>query len=409
MKFTSTVRAALVRLACRVGSLTPIRPRVVLATSHAERIEGNLAYIREELQRRGPSLPFVTLASRPERGLRGRARAVRDALRAGFHLATARVFVVDDYYFPMYVVGKRRGTTYVQVWHACGALKRFGYSVLDKEFGQGEEFVARVPIHSQYDLCLVSAMRFAPAYAEAFRQPLERFTSALGIPRTDLFFDADRSSRAAATVRRRYAIPAGRRVVLFAPTFRGRTILAARSPQDLDLRLLRDALGDDHVLLLRAHPFVRERAGLAGLEGFVIDVSDHRDINELMLVSDVLVTDYSSAIFEFALLGRPMAFFAPDHEAYERERGFYVDYATFVPGPVFETTEALAQHLRDGPFDTDRVRRFATESFDVADGRSSQRFVDEVVLPAVRSRISASSGSRPVASGSLDEGGPAPR
>jgi CDP-ribitol ribitolphosphotransferase len=392
VNFASTVRAALVRLAFRLGSLTPIRPRVVLATSHLGRIEGNLAYIRGELERRGPPLRFVTLTSRPEAGWRGRVRGVRDALQAGFHLATARVFVVDDYYFPMYVARKRRGTTYVQVWHACGALKRFGYSVLDKEFGPGDEFVAHFPIHSQYDLCLVSAMRFAAFYSEAFRQPVERFTSALGIPRTDLFFDTERSSRAAAAVRQRYAIPADRRVILYAPTFRGPSILVARNPTELDLGSLRDVLGADHVVLLRAHPFVRERTSLAGLEGFVIDVSGHPDINELMLVSDVLVTDYSSAIFEFALLGRPMAFFAPDHEPYERERGFYVDYPSFVPGPIFETTEALAAHLRDGPFDTERVRRFAAESFDVADGRASARFVEEVVLPALSAGHVTSSG-----------------
>jgi CDP-ribitol ribitolphosphotransferase len=383
VKLTATIRAALVRLGFRVGSLTPLRRRVVLGTSHASRIDGNLAYIREELARRSPDVEVVSIAYRPAAGWWARVRAAAHSLRVGYQLATARVFVVDDYFFPMYVVRKRSGTTFVQVWHACGALKRFGYSVLDKGFGQGEDFVARFPIHSNYDLCLVSAMRFAPFYSEAFRQPIERFTATPGIPRTDLFFDSERAARAAEAVRRRYAIPAGRRVILYAPTFRGTSILAARLPDDLDLRVLRETLGQDHVVLLRAHPFVRDTAVTPGLDGFVIDVSDHPDINELMLVSDVLVTDYSSALFEFALLGRPMAFFAPDHQAYERERGFYVDYARFVPGPVFTTSEELARHLRSGTFDTDRVRRFAADSFDVADGRASARFVEGVVLPAI--------------------------
>ena len=119
------------------------------------------------------------------------------------------------------------------------------------------------------------------------------------------------------------------------------------------------------------------------LAGFAIDVSDHPDINELMLVSDVLVTDYSSAIYEFALLGRPMAFFAPDYEAYERERGFYFDYRSGVPGPVFETTDSLAQYLRGGVFDIERVHRFREASFDVADGGSATRVTDELILPSL--------------------------
>ncbi len=104
-----------------------------------------------------------------------------------------------------------------------------------------------------------------------------------------------------------------------------------------------------------------------------------------MLVSDLLVTDYSSAIFEFSLLGRPMAFFAPDLDAYERERGFYFDYRSGVPGPVFTETDALARWIREGPVDLERIRRFRDASFEIADGQASRRFVDEVVIPALRS------------------------
>jgi CDP-ribitol ribitolphosphotransferase len=102
-----------------------------------------------------------------------------------------------------------------------------------------------------------------------------------------------------------------------------------------------------------------------------------------MLVSDLLVSDYSSAIFEFALLGRPMAFFAPDRAAYERERGFYLDLDRDLPGPIFTETDALAAFVRAGAFDLERVRRFARDWFEVAHGRASRRFVDEIVLPAL--------------------------
>jgi teichoic acid ribitol-phosphate primase len=103
-----------------------------------------------------------------------------------------------------------------------------------------------------------------------------------------------------------------------------------------------------------------------------------------MLVSDVLVTDYSSAIYEFALVGRPIAFFAPDQADYVRERGFYLDWPADLPGPVFETTPALIEHLSAASFDLERVRRFAAASFDVADGGATERLVTEVVRPALR-------------------------
>ena len=383
MSSQDSLRKALVRAGFLIGRLTPLRSRVLLATAHADRIGGNLAAIRDSLRREADPPPIVELAQLADPSARRLPALVLGALRAGYHLATARLTVVDDYFFPMYVIRPRPGTTFVQVWHACGALKRFGYSLGDRRFGASRRRDAEVAIHSNYDQCLVSADRFAPFYAEAFGLPLERFTARLGIPRTDLFFDEARSRDAAAAVRARFAIPAGRRVILYAPTFRGDAVSRARAPEALDLHELHRLLGADHVVLARQHPFVGDHAVDPALEGFVIDVSSHPDVNELMLVSDVLVTDYSSVLFEFALLGRPMAFFAPDHAEYEAERGFYVDYPAFVPGPVFTESRLLAEHLRSGPFHAERVRRFAAEAFDVADGGATRRFIESIVRPAL--------------------------
>jgi len=384
MRKRAAVRIALMRLGFLLGRLFgPPRRRVLLATSHAAELSGNHAFIRDELASRRPRVPMVVLAYRPDASLRGLLPAAIAALRSGFHVATARITVVDDYFLPLYVAKPRPGTRYVQVWHASGAFKKFGYSVLDKTFGKTDAFVRRVAIHSNYAVALVSASRFAPFYAEAFRQPVELFDSSVGIPRTDVFFGKRRAS-AEARVRARYALPS-RRTILYAPTFRGETISRARSPEELDLEALQRAVGKDHVLLLRQHPFVRSSRPISSkLADFVIDVSGYPDINELMIVSDVLVTDYSSAIYEYSLLGRPMAFFAPDHAAYEDERGFYFDFRSGVPGPVFETTDELADWLRAGEFDLDRVERFRAESFDVADGRATERFVDQLVEPALR-------------------------
>ena len=383
------IRTWLVRVGFALGSARPPARRVLLATAHAERLGGNLEFVRRWLRREHPTVPIVALAHRATGGWRGRAGAALAAIRAGYALARARVVIVDDYFFPIYVVRPRRETTIVQTWHASGAFKKFGHSVADASFGADASLRSRVRIHTNYDVCLVGSAEAAVHYAEAFGLPRDRFVTRLGIPRTDLFF-GDEASAVAADVRRRYGLTPDRRVVLYAPTFRGDRVTDARDPGLLDLGALRDVLGDDHVVLLRLHPFVRDRSRTAGdLDGFVIDASDEPDINALMLVSDILVTDYSSAIFEFSLLGRPMAFFAPDLAAYERERGFYVDYRTWVPGPVFDGSGALARWLRESDFDLERVARFREASFEVADGQATRRFVEEVVLPALDAPLRA--------------------
>jgi CDP-ribitol ribitolphosphotransferase len=377
-------RIWLVRIGFAVGSLRRVRPRVVLATAHAERPTGNLAAIREGIARHAPGTNLTVLAHRSGTGVIAMLMGALQGMRAGYHLATASLFVVDDYYFPIYAIRPRGGTRIVQTWHASGAFKRFGYSLSGKTFGASEALLSHVRIHSNYDLCLVSSASVAPAYAEAFDLPLDRFTAEIGIPRTDVFFDAAWRAAAADGVRRRYRLTDDRVIVLYAPTYRGEQIHHARDPGLLDLAQLRKVLGDDHVVLLRLHPFVRRTAAISPeLGDFVVDASDHPDIHRLMMVSDHLVTDYSSAIFEYSLLGRPMSFFAPDLEAYERERGFYLDYRSDVPGPVFTESAALAEHLRAGKFDFDRVARFRAAAFDVADGAATRRFVEGVVVPAV--------------------------
>ena len=393
-----------VRVGFALGRLRPLRAHVVLAGAESSLAGGNLLAIRHELERRTPPIPVHVVRYRTRPGLRGRFAGAAEALRAGYHLAFARLFVVDDSFFPMYAITPRPGTARVQVWHAAGAFKKFGYSVLDKSFGADEERVRLVPIHSNYDVCLVSSTAAIVHYMDAFHMPRDRFTSALGLPRADLFFDEDRRGRAIEAIRRRYALPADRKVLLFAPTFRGDAVLSARYDGNLDLGLMRDALAGEWLLLLRLHPLVRESVRLPPeLAEFVIDVSDWPDVNELMLVADLLVTDYSSVIFEFALLDRPMAFFAPDHDEYVGERDFYIDYRTAVPGPVFETTRELADYVAAGTFDVERVRAFAREWFDVADGRATERFVDRIVLPALRGEPLRVAGER----GPGDDGGPA--
>ena len=378
------LRIWIIRAAFALARELPIRPRVVLATAHIHAIRGNLAAIEAEIERRGIDMPVVTLIHDAQPGWMGRILGLTQSVRAAYLLATSALFVVDSHYVPIYVIRPRPGTTIVQTWHACGAIKKIGYSVLDKSFGADEVMTNLIQLHTNYTVCLAASHAAVVQYIDAFRQPAERFVTRLGIPRTDVLIRTEGREALVSAIRERYAIPIGRRVILYAPTFRGESMTKARHPEDLDLRLMARSLVEDHVLLLRLHPAVRAEMPIdASLAGFAIDVSDYPEVNELMLVSDFLVTDYSSVIFEFALLDRPMAFFAPDTSAYDDERGFYFDYRAGVPGPVFETTGDLVDYLHAGAFDLERVRRFAATWFDVADGHASERFFDRIVRPAL--------------------------
>ena len=384
------VRVLAARAGARLARLRPIQERVYIAATREAELRGNLAEIHRALRALEPP-PRIHI-DLEHRGARGREIPIISLLAAlvrivihSYRVASSRLVLLDDYFFPVYPVKKRPGVTIVQVWHACGAFKRFGRATLEAEWGADATFLKWVPIHANYDLTLVSSASIAQIYADAFGQPVQQITAALGIPRTDALVPSPRRDASERAVRARLGLTDSRTTILYAPTFRGADLKGAVAPDLLDIAALHRALGKEYRLILRLHPFVRSSMRVpVGAEDFVVDASREPDVNEVMVAADILVTDYSSLIFEFALLNRPIAFLAPDLAAYERERGFFFDYRSGVPGPVVESTEQLATWINAKSFDLPRVAKFAAASFDVMDGRATDRFIQQVALPALR-------------------------
>ena len=384
------IRVLAARAGAAAARLQPVRERVYIAANRDGALRGNLAEIHRALTSLTPvpSILCETGSESERRGglpILGLVSAVAHIYRRSYRVASSRLVIVDDYFFPIYPVKKRPGVTIVQVWHACGAFKRFGRATLEAEWGADQIFLKWVPIHANYDLTLVSSASIAPIYAEAFGQSVELISAAFGIPRTDALVPSPRRDAAERAVRERLGLRDGRTTILYAPTFRGADLKGAAAPELLDIAALHRALGSEYRLILRLHPFVKSAIPIPAEVGdFVVDASAEPDANEVMLAGDILVSDYSSIIFEYALLNRPMAFLAPDLAAYERERGFFFDYRSGVPGPVMEETDQLARWIQAKQFDLQRVRAFAAASFDVMDGRATERFVSDVALPALR-------------------------
>ena len=386
----TAVRVFAARAGAALARLQPIQERVYIVANRDGELRGNLAEIERTL-RALPAPPTILREVESEGERSGGVPiltlfiAVLRIVRRSYRVATSCVVIVDDYFFPIYPVKKRSGVTIIQVWHACGAFKRFGRATMESEWGADEAFLKWVPIHSNYDLTLVSSASIAQVYADAFGQPVEKITAAFGIPRTDALVLSPRRDATEREVRARLGLTDNRTTILYAPTFRGADLQGAAAPELLDIAALYRALGDQYRLILRLHPFVKSAMRIPDeAKDFVVDASREPDVNEVMLAADILVTDYSSIIFEYALLNRPMAFLAPDLAAYERERGFFFDYRSGVPGPVVETTEQLIAWINTKAFDLPRVAKFAAESFDVMDGHATERLVEQVVLPALR-------------------------
>ncbi|MFB4305998.1 CDP-glycerol glycerophosphotransferase family protein [Actinomadura sp. GTD37] len=209
----------------------------------------------------------------------------------------------------------------------------------------------------------------------------------VGYPRNDLMHSPE-AATVARQVKARLGIPEGKRVVLYAPTWRDDQYYSRgryKFDMRLDLERARAALGDDHVLLVRLHTNVVD--GVAEDEhGFVRDVSLYPDITELYLISDMMISDYSSVMFDYANTGRPMLFFTYDLADYrDRLRGFYFDFEAESPGPLVETSDDLIDAIRDVESATaahkERYDAFVDRFCPLDDGQAAARAVDRVFTP----------------------------
>ena len=301
----------------------------------------------------------------------GVATVPPDGPRAVAALEAADLVIANTHLGPAW--RKAPGARYLQTWHGT-PLKRIAADELARPDGApvpGADDIAR------WDLLLSPNRVSTPRLRRAFRFTGE--VAETGLPRNDALL-APSAPAVRRAVRGRLGVADEATAVLYAPTWRDDVVDAAGRP-DVDLRLDLEAfaarLGRDHVLLLRLHPAVSDRLGPVGVPG-VLDVSAEPDIAELHLAADVLVTDYSSAMVDFAVTGKPLVLFTYDLEHYrDSVRGLYLDLATAAPGPLVATTDELLDALADLPAvaraSADRYAAFRAEFCSLEDGGATDR------------------------------------
>ncbi|WP_067973405.1 CDP-glycerol glycerophosphotransferase family protein [Nocardiopsis trehalosi] len=276
---------------------------------------------------------------------------------------------------------RRPDQVVVQTWHGS-MLKRIGFDI-ENIRGKSRDYHEKLAWETRQWDYLVSPSPWAtPILRRAFRFDGEILET--GYPRNDIFFAPDREAVAART-RARLGLPEGKKVVLYAPTWRDdKYYTRGKHKLDLhlDLRRMYEALGDDHVLLVRRHPRVVDSVPIVGRD-FVYDVSLYPEIMELFLITDVLVTDYSSMMFDFANTGRPMLFFTYDIESYrDNLRGFYFDFEETAPGPLLLESDDVIGALRgiEGVAEdyAPRYKAFTDQFCPLDDGHAAARVVDRV-------------------------------
>lgn len=352
--------------------------KVTFASYRSEELKDNLLYIHDEVDKQYPSYEKKLLFYKLDSSVLGKLKYTIHMISACYHLATSKYFIIDDYYIPLYMINRRKGVQVIQLWHCSGALKQFGRSTVGKPFGPSKLYLKHVNVHGNYSKAYVSNTSVIPFFAEAFNMSEESILPC-GNPRTDYLYDKVTHAAFLSDVYKQQPEWKNKKIILYAPTFRGKSHYQDEFVSPFNMKQMEKALADNYVLLIQLHPYMRSEFHIPEeLKDFTMITTGEYTIQELFVLSDILITDYSTVFFDYSILNKPMIFFPYDLQEYIADRDFYYDYEGLVPGPLVTDTKSLIEVITRDKYDFDQIEAFRDTFFDYQDGKASERIVHNI-------------------------------
>ncbi len=366
---------AFVYLLCKALPVKDKRVFCILTHDDGEGSNVSIAVKALDSKRAGYTFRYLTKGdTQAVKSLHGLITLLRFFFIKPCELARAEIVLLDNIFLPYAYLKRRKGTKVIQLWHGTGSIKKFGQDV-----NQGKLKILEKRANSNITHLIVNSQVTKRQYAGAFGVK-EEVVYPIGLPRTDELFWRMRKLEQTGKnpdkeyIYRKYQIPMDKKLILYAPTFRDNE---EENPKLIELITeLEKELSQEYYLGLRLHPYIAEIYRQEKLAGRICQFTFEKDLNALLMASDILITDYSSIIFEYCITKRPMIFYAYDYnEFYDTGRGYYCAYEEFVPGPVAYRCKDVVKLLKEYEFRALDVEAFIRENYKYADGNATKRLI----------------------------------
>ena len=361
-----------------IARLFPIKKkRVVCIMTHDDGKGSNVSLVTQALKEQSETYTFSYITKKDTlevKSLRDWRKVASFLLLKPYQMARAEIILLDNIFLPFAYLRRRKGTKVIQLWHGTGTIKKFGQDV---NTGKLKELERRANTNITH--LIVNSSKTKKLYAKAFGIS-EEFVYPIGLPKTDELLKRiaqvrrDRKNPYKEEIYKKYQIPEDKKLLLYAPTFRDQEI---KKPQiEKQLQELLEGMPEGYILGLRLHPFVSKALKQIPESSNICQLSFEEDANTVLMASDLLITDYSSIIFEYCLTLQPMIFYAYDYEEFSNNgRGFYYPYEKYVPGPVAYTGREVCQLIQDNQFDISILEEFVNCNYEYLDGNATKRLI----------------------------------
>jgi CDP-glycerol glycerophosphotransferase (TagB/SpsB family) len=363
--------------------LLPTQRKVVMISRQSDSTPQDFALLRDAIGRSDATVKVVILAKMIHPGILSKISYALHLLTQLYQVATARALVLDTYSIVASLLNHKRSLTVIQMWHAVSAFKKFSLSILDQPEGRDGKLAKAMRMHAGYDIVLAGGEAARAPFAEAFGIQPEKIVVA-PLPRVDLLIDPAEANAARERVFAAHPHLRGERVALYAPTYR--IVDGVHVAADVDAKALTEEMNSiGFRTVVKLHPLTQTDLGPN------VETANGISTQDLLHVAELFITDYSSTIFEAAVLGIPSCFLAPDLDEYLATRDFYLDYAHDLPGPLTKTIPELVATISRGEANAAKVREFAKRWVQVPDDGSAQPCANQISR-LVLSALNSSSG-----------------
>lgn len=332
--------------------------KIAFISRQSETPSTDFRYLINEIKTNYPQYKVTVLCKMIPPSFGGKIKYLGEMFRQMKAFATSKVVVLDGYCILASMLRHKKELKIIQIWHALGAFKKFGRSVLDKDGGKSSKTAKAFRMHKNYSLIAASGDACVPFFSEAFGQPESRFIP-IGIPRMDYLTDPEENARVRGNILLKYPqLDNGRKTILYAPTFRDtdadRAALAAATKE-----LVNKVNYSDFNLIVKHHVVDSNKEQIYTDSRMNMAQGENFTAMDFMCAADYVVTDYSSVIYEALLKDLPIYIYCFDSDKYIDERGFYIDFWTDLPALYSKNAKGICDFIASGM----RANREKEETF----------------------------------------------
>lgn len=348
---------ALLNLIFSLMKLLPVQKKVTFISRQANSKSEDMELLENELKEQDPGVKMVFLCKTLEPGLGKKIGYCFHVLSQMYHIATSKVVVLDSYCIGISVLKQRTSLVVIQMWHALGSLKKFGYSIVGEAEGRDQGLADAMAMHKNYTYVISSSGVCAKHFGEAFGYGKDK-VKVFSLPRVDKLTNEQIKEETVHRIYERYPELEGKKVIVYAPTFRKDRDIS----KEID-DLAREFDSEKYVFVLKKHPLMAVNCSSCN----ILEDKEFTTL-EMIFAADYVICDYSAIVFESAILQKPMFFYIFDYESYGVDRDFYIDYKGEMPGFMSAEPEKIAEAIADERYDLGKVesfsRRYVAEQVD---------------------------------------------